>query len=147
MYISATVWTFIGYCRAGGSVPCYCRYIAMLSLKATPHTHVCQSYLQKKSTISNYYSLAYTFTYKDGDFIDMYQKLSPYRGEAMVSPDGRSDITSFEKGLVHTDEMMLCSTGNFTENGYPLEGFVSWSRCLMANIEYIYLPFCSKYCD
>ena len=101
----------------------------------------------KKSTISKYYSLAYTFTYKDGEFIDIYQKLSPYRGEAMVCPNGQSDITSFGKGLVHTDEMMLCSTENFTENGYPLEGFVSWSRCLMANIEYCYLPFCSKYCD
>ena len=59
----------------------------------------------KKSTISKCYSLAYTFTYKDGDFIDIYQKLSPYRGEAMVSPKGRSDITSFKKGLVYTDEM------------------------------------------
>ena len=68
----------------------------------------------------------------------------------MVSPKGRSDITSFEKGLVYTDEMRaswLSCTENFIENGNQLGGFVSWSRCLMANIEYSYLPFCSKYCD
>ena len=59
----------------------------------------------KKSTISKYYSLAYTFTYKDGEFIDIYQKLSPYRGEAVVSPNGRSGMTSLKKGPVYTGEM------------------------------------------
>ena len=77
MYISATVWTFYQY------IPCCCSYIAMLALKATPQTHAsAKAICKKKSTISNYYSLAYTFTYKDGDFIDIYQKLSPYRGDS-----------------------------------------------------------------
>ena len=107
MYISATVWTFIGYCRAGGEggtllLQLHCYAITKSDAK---NTHVSQSHLQKKSTISKYYSLTFTFTYKDGDFIDIYQKLSPFRGEAMVSPKGRSDTTFFKKGLVYTDEM------------------------------------------
>ena len=55
------------------------------------------------------------------------EAVSPYRREAVVSPNGRSGMTSFKMGPVYTGEMTLCSTENFTENGNPLEGFVSWS--------------------
>ena len=146
MYISATVWTFISTLLL--QLHCY----AITKSDAT-NTRVCQSHLQKKSTILKYYSLAYTFTYKDGEFIDIYQKLSPLQGRSRGQSNGRSSMTSLKKGPVYTGEMT--ASWRFLAQKISQKMGIRWrdlsaglaSRCLMANIEYCYLPFCSKYCD
>ena len=74
MYISVGGWTRNTIMHAAAT-------LGYITNNAT-NTRVCQSHLQKKSTILKYYSLAYTFTYKDGEFIDIYQKLSPLQGRS-----------------------------------------------------------------
>ena len=101
MYISVGGWTRNTIMHAAAT-------LGYITNNAT-NTRVCQSHLQKKSTILKYYSLAYTFTYKDGEFIDIYQKLSPLQGRSLglVSPNGRSCMTSLKKGPLYTGEMTL----------------------------------------
>ena len=64
MYISVGGWTRNTIMHAAAT-------LGYITNNAT-NTRVCQSHLQKKSTTLKYYSLAYTFTYEDGEFIDIY---------------------------------------------------------------------------